>query len=164
MIKILPFGDIDTADIKALCDNLPFKTEIADRIEIPEKAYDSERNQYLAEYFIEEAKRFDGRVLGVTDVDLYTYGLNFIFGEAEMNGRIAVISIFRLRNGKKTFVERMVKEAVHEIGHTIGLIHCQNPLCVMHFSNCLTDTDIKNAWYCPKCERLVKSEIEGLMK
>jgi len=164
MIKIVPFGDISIADIKTLCDGLPFKTEITDRIGIPEKAYSSERGQYLAEHFIKEAKRFDGRILGVTDADLYTHGLNFIFGEAEMNNRTAVISIFRLKNGKKTFVKRMVKEAVHEIGHTIGLTHCHDPLCVMHFSNCLADTDVKGAWYCSKCERLVKDKIDGLMK
>ena len=164
MIKVVRFEDISLGDVKALCDGLPFKTEVVDGIGVPEKAYNSERRQYLADYFIDEIKKLEGRVLGVTGVDLYAPGLNFIFGEAEMNGRACVISVFRLNGERKIFISRAVKEAVHEIGHTIGLMHCHNPLCVMHFSNCLADTDIKNAWYCPRCERLVKNEIDELMK
>jgi archaemetzincin len=49
------------------------------------------------------------------------------------------------------FRERAVKEAVHELGHTFGLGHCPDSSCVMHFSNCLDDTDRKGKEYCPEC-------------
>jgi archaemetzincin len=35
------------------------------------------------------------------------------------------------------FGQRLVKEAVHELGHAFGLNHCENIECVMHFSNSL---------------------------
>jgi archaemetzincin len=102
-------------------------------------------------------------ILGILDVDLYTEGLNFIFGEALPVDKIAIISIKRLRQeyyglseDKNLFYQRTLKEAVHEIGHIFGLSHCPNPKCVMHFSNSLLDTDMKDFRFCPICERKIK--------
>lgn len=92
-------------------------------------------------------------MLGVTDRDLYAGDLNFVFGLAQSPGRAAVISLFRLRAGadEAGFRARAVKEAVHELGHTLGLPHCPDPACVMHFSNSLADTDRKGAAHCQAC-------------
>lgn len=99
-------------------------------------------------------------ILGILDVDLYVEGLNFIFGEAQPLNKIAVISVKRLREefyglteDKDLFYQRTLKEAVHEIGHLFKLPHCPNPKCVMHFSNSLLDTDIKDFRFCPICEK-----------
>ena len=90
--------------------------------------------------------------LGVVDVDLYTPGLNFVFGQAQMGGPAAVIALPRLRQGfyglpddEALFHQRAVKEAVHELGH------CRNPRCVMSFSNSLHDVDRKERDFCPSC-------------
>jgi archaemetzincin len=81
--------------------------------------------------------------------------LNFVFGEAYKGRRIAAIYLPRLRqefygleSNELVFHERIVKEAIHELGHTFGLFHCNNKLCVMHFSNSLYDTDIKEKRFC----------------
>jgi archaemetzincin len=104
------------------------------------------------------------RVLAVVDVDLYATGLNFIFGQADTVAGTAVISLYQLRQeyygmlpNEKLFWDRAVKEAVHELGHTFSLDHCQNEKCVMHFSNSLADTDWKQAAFCSLCRpKLIK--------
>jgi archaemetzincin len=100
----------------------------------------------------------DGVILGVTNVDLYVQGLNFVFGLADPPKRVAVISLARLypefygqpRN-PRLFKERAIKEAVHEIGHLLGLDHCPDPACIMFFSNSLADTDRKGPGFCARC-------------
>jgi archaemetzincin len=101
----------------------------------------------------------DKRVLGVVDVDIFAPGLNFVFGEADIARRRAVISLKRLRKefyglpkNEDLFQERVLKEAVHELGHTYGFKHCSNPNCVMRFSNSLYDTDFKDWNFCPACK------------
>jgi archaemetzincin len=100
----------------------------------------------------------EDRLLGVTDMDLYVPGMNFVFGEARLPGRAAIISTCRLKGATscgeaELLPVRVVKEGVHELGHTFGLTHCENPSCVMYFSNSLTDTDRKGEDYCEGCSR-----------
>ena len=104
------------------------------------------------------------KVLGIVDIDLYAPGLNFIFGQADMTSGVALISLCRLRqefyglpSDDVLFLDRAAKEAIHELGHTFGLEHCKNARCVMHFSNSLADTDLKQAIFCSKCRpKLIK--------
>lgn len=71
-------------------------------------------------------------VLGVIDKDLYIEGLNFIFGLAYSN--LSIISLYRLiSKDRELFYARVVKEAIHELGHVAGLGHCLDKSCVMHF-------------------------------
>ena len=125
-------------------------------------AYNPERKQYLSSKLIASLntpeRGRNERVVGIIDVDLYASGLNFVFGEADVLSRTAIISLFRLRQeyyglppDKNLFLTRATKEIVHELGHTFGLRHCPNAKCVMHFSNSLADTDYKQATFCGKC-------------
>ena len=129
---------------------------------IPEGSYDALRGQFnsssvldfLRTSYIPEADR----VLAITHVDLFVPGLNFVFGQAECPGRFAIISVCRLRPefygappDEDLFLSRCVKEAVHELGHTMGLRHCGNRRCVMAFSSSIWDTDRKEASFCRRC-------------
>jgi archaemetzincin len=100
----------------------------------------------------------EDKVLGVVDVDLYTPGFDFVFGEAEIASGVATLSLHRLRPGsygspadESLFYERAVKEAVHELGHLYGLGHCPNRRCVMSFSTNLSKVDRKRRAFCPEC-------------
>ena len=101
----------------------------------------------------------DIKILVICDIDAYSGDLNFVFGEAHIGGRVAAIYLPRLRqefygleSNKLLFHERIVKEAIHELGHTFGLFHCINKIGVMHFSNSLYDTDIKEKSFCLNCK------------
>ena len=106
----------------------------------------------------------DEVILGVTGVDLTVPGLNFIFGLADPGNRAAIISLARLYpefygqpRDPLRFKVRAVTEAVHELGHLLGLGHCGDPACVMAFSNSLADTDRKGPGFCQACrEKLAR--------
>ncbi len=92
------------------------------------------------------------KMLALVDFDLYERGTNFLFGEAEFGGNVAVVSVYRLRhpNERVTF-ERVFKEVNHELGHTFGLEHCKNEGCVMGPSSSLTEVDSKSVSFCKDC-------------
>jgi len=102
------------------------------------------------------------RLLAVTSLDLYVPVLTFVFGEAQLSGSCAVVSLHRLREefyglpGRAELTrERLVKEAVHELGHTFGLQHCDNWRCVMASSHGVERLDVKSAAFCFLCGRVV---------
>jgi archaemetzincin len=125
------------------------------------------RRQYPGEPFLTALAAARGPadelVLGVTNVDLFVPDLNFVFGLADPRSRVAVISLARLYpefygqpRDPQLFKERAVKEALHEIGHIMGLVHCPDPTCVMFFSNSLADTDRKGPGFCARCQGLLR--------
>jgi archaemetzincin len=127
------------------------------------------RSQYPGEPFLAAlaAARLPEEevILGVTGVDLTVPGLNFVFGLADPGSHAAVISLARLYpefygqpRDPRRFKERAVKEAVHELGHLLGLGHCPDPDCVMSFSNSLADTDRKGPGFCPACRDLLPTK------
>lgn len=129
-------------------------------------AYDPLRNQYNSSYLlaqlIEEPAEDAGRILGVCGVDLFIPILTFVFGEAQLEGIGAVVSTYRLRNefyggpsDKHLLMERLLKEATHELGHTFTLYHCHNPGCVMTSSVYVEDIDEKSAMFCWDCQRAI---------
>ena len=170
-IYLIPAGKVPEADLEKLTDPLQEKfgypVVIGERIEDIEYAYNANRSQYHSTPILDEIRKKKPedaiKALGIAGEDLFVPSLNFVFGEADLDGPVAVISLTRLRQDfydlkpdESLFYERAIKEAVHELGHCFGLRHCSDPKCVMHFSNSLQDTDIKSVNFCPFCEKKMK--------
>jgi archaemetzincin len=127
--------------------------------------FDRNRNQWNSPKLLRSlSEKFKSdintKTLFILDADAYSYGLNFVFGEAIGNGAIAIIYLPRIKqefygfkSNELLFYERLVKESVHELGHVFGLAHCNSIRCVMHFSNSLHDTDVKKRSFCNSCNR-----------
>jgi archaemetzincin len=84
----------------------------------------------------------------VANIDLFVPGLNFVFGDADRQRGVAVMSFQRVGGDDDMFVRRAASEAIHELGHAYGLDHCRNARCVMWFSNTLAETDRKGTSFC----------------
>ncbi len=128
----------------------------------PELAFDVSRGQYNSRVLLGQLLREKApnatRVLGVTGVDLFIPVLTYVFGEAQLDGRAAVVSTYRLENelyglppNRDLLRDRLVKEAVHELGHTCNLVHCQRHPCVMMSSTYVEGIDLKSDRFCDQC-------------
>ena len=152
--------------IRHLSEFFSFEVSYAGMIELPDNAYNPKRHQYFSPTIIKICKQealklgFD-KVLGITSADIYAARATYIFGQAELLGKVALVSYFRLRDDdQKIFMERLLKESIHEIGHTLGLRHCRNFECVMYFSRDISDTDKKTFKFCSKC----RAKLDGHLR
>ena len=139
--------------------------------ERPRHAYDPRRRQHASGVILKwllEAGPGAGKVLGVTDRDLFIPILTYVFGEGQLGGGAAVVSTARLMEdvdliGPKLLLERLAKEAVHEVGHAFGLLHCATPDCVMARSAGIRNVDEKRPELCAECRgRLDELQAGGL--
>ena len=139
-------------------------------LQVPASAYDAARGQWSSAEILRDLVRHlpedDSKLLGVTERDLFVPVLSFVYGQAQLGGRVALVSIARLRpefHGlppEPTAVAgRALKEAVHEIGHTFGLVHCLDRRCPMSLSVGLADLDHKGAAPCPSCSALLEGSL-----
>jgi archaemetzincin len=133
--------------------------------EVPLQLFDKQRKQWKSRNILQwlsdmlKPSSKSTRLLAICDFDAYSDDLNFVFGEAYVDGSVSAIYVSRLRQefyglnpDESVFYQRLVKEAVHELGHSFGLSHCKNIKCVMYFSNSLSDTDIKTSQFCDICK------------
>lgn len=138
--------------------------------ERPSDAFDPRRQQYsssrILRWLVERRPDEARKVLAVTDVDLFIPILTFVYGEAQLGGLAALVSMARLAadggRNRGLLATRLAKEAVHELGHTFGLIHCSEPRCVMSRSVTILNVDAKGLSLCNNCwGRYRESEDRG---
>lgn len=172
-VEVIPLGPVDEVAVSVVAANI--QTFIGLAVDVappwPEPAYAliPVRGQYNALPILKalgESIETDTRRLGVLGGDLCLPILTYVFGEAQMNGRAAVVSLRRLkhsRDGQRApshlLLERLAKVAVHEMSHVLGLTHCRTPHCLMSFSLGLDQLDALNLGFCPDCARLIARSV-----
>ncbi len=166
IISLVTVGRVERRQLESLAGRLASRFSVACSIRPDglngESAYNPARGQYhsteILKQVLRDAHAESWRVLGVTDLDLYIPILTFVFGEAQLGDTGALVSTHRLRQefygmpkDPALLEERLLKEAIHELGHTFGLRHCPHYLCVMSASHAVERIDLKQADFCPAC-------------
>lgn len=154
-LGLLPVGELPRGLLQRLGDRLArfgiFGVTL-DPIPVPDTMGGPRIGPLQAEALLRLAAEREGTVLAVTDADLCAEGYEVVFGLANIGSPGAVVSMARLRDADSDRVlDRVVKEAVHELGHTWGLSHCTSPACVMHHSATVEDSDVKAERFCRSC-------------
>jgi archaemetzincin len=168
-LRLIPLTDISRDIAAFLSFSLAEQFEVPCRIIRAEievaKHYNSERRQYHSTEILRDllslAEGHGDHLLGIIDADLYIPILTFVYGEAQLGKRCALMSSYRLHQefyglpaDEALLLRRCEKEAVHELGHTLGLTHCPNFECVMHYSHSVEYIDLKRGAFCPDCSSL----------
>ncbi len=166
LLQLLPIGKVDDNLLRGLQNGIPqfvdVLCEVLPPVLDPAPAFHSERQQHHSSELLQRMQglvsRRTWRLLGVTSLDLYIPILTFVFGEAQMGGPCAVVSTYRLRQefyGLKPDAElleqRLLKESVHELGHTLDLRHCQDYACVMASAHAVEWIDLRGTALCQTC-------------
>lgn len=174
-LQLLPIGKLQRGLLEELAPPLRkifgLRCEVAPESLDPEFSFHGERQQYHSSEILARMQALVTpncwRLLGVTAVDLYIPILTFVFGEAQLGGQCAVVSLHRLRQefyglaeDQAVLRDRLMKEAVHELGHTLNLTHCEDYSCVMAASHAVEWIDLKESSLCTAChERVFKNSF-----
>jgi archaemetzincin len=161
--------------VLASCLSTTFGAPTRRRGPLPEPAgaLDAERAQYSSPVLLQELAGCVAddtlRLLGITERDIFMPALTFVFGQAQLGGKVALVSLARLRQefyripaDPLMCMERACKEAMHELGHTFGLTHCAERTCVMSLSHTIQHVDLKAAGFCRSCATLIREGESGL--
>jgi archaemetzincin len=172
LVRLLPVGKVERLLLDELCAGIAQRLKI--RCELlpiefdPILAYHAERQQFHSSEILQAMQTIqrprDCHLLGVTGVDLYIPILKYVFGEAQLGGPCAVVSFHRLRQefygldrDDALLGERLLKECIHELGHTVDLRHCQDYRCAMASAHAVEWIDLRESSMCDACQRQIDS-------
>ena len=177
-IIISPIENIAVCNYQSLGQEIHrtfgFKTEIKSLLQDVNFAYDLTRDQYHSTAILEKLASTSPssaiKIVAITHVDLFIPILTHVYGEAQLAGKACIVSTFRLQEGlsvaniEKEFENRVVKEVLHELGHTFNLRHCDDKSCIMHYCRSIKDVDRKTDQLCRYCKILLKDELKKMEK
>ncbi len=165
-LHLLPVGNVAPELLswlqRELCELFRVPCALLQPALNPRPSYHAERQQYHSSELLARVQPYiteqTWRLLAVTEEDLYIPILTFVFGEAELGGRAAIVSTHRLRQefyglppDQNLLARRLLTESVHELGHTLDLTHCDDYRCVMAASHAVEWIDIKEPSFCREC-------------
>jgi archaemetzincin len=177
-VIISPIGKRDNELIESIAADIEsvfgHKTEEILLLDSVDFAFDPARRQYHSTPILEKlaalAPSQAVKVLGIVEYDLFIPILTHVYGEAQLGGKACMVSTYRLKEGlslagsRDAYQQRVVKEAVHELGHTFNLRHCRDSACIMHYCRTVEDVDRKTGRLCRYCKILLKDELEIFFK
>jgi archaemetzincin len=170
LVHLLRVGTTDVSLLETLREALPLCLPVACEILPfqfdPAPSYHLERQQFHSSELLQRMQSLvehrDWRFLAIADIDLYIPILKYVFGEAQIGGPCAIVSSYRLRQefyglerDDALLRERVLKECVHELGHTLDLHHCQDYRCAMASSHAVEWIDLRENTLCGSCRSLV---------
>jgi archaemetzincin len=172
-IIISPIGDINS-DICVLLEKkiqsvFGYNTMTHPILSDISFAYDENRKQFhstpILQRLSDNAPENCFKIIGITTLDLFIPILTHVYGEAQLGGKACMISTYRLYDNMETdsytkIHERIVKEAVHELGHTFSLRHCDSSSCIMHYCRGIQDVDMKSDQLCRYCAIMLGDELK----
>lgn len=166
-IEIVSMGCVDSNFLSIISGHLQalmgLNTHIAPLEDEPDYAFISARGQYDAAKILGKLSTQDTGALqlGIIDSDLCTPILTYVFGESQLGGKAAVISLYRLHDVSLeiTYV-RAAKISLHEVGHLLGINHCWQPFCLMHFAATLENLDTLSMEFCSACEFEIRRRLQ----
>jgi len=179
VLRVAPMESMDETLLAAIVESLRhgfgIDVEPCSALGEPAFASDAARGQFSAPLILrrllDDGATGADKLLAVTGRDLYIPMLSFVYGQAQLGGQVAVVSIARLRTeyyGLPPDAEllrvRARKEALHEVGHLFGLVHCPDASCAMALSTGIHQLDIKQPALCAGCAALAGEARATLMK
>ena len=163
LLKLVSVGNTPPSLLKDVEEPLLTQLGIAmvpgkTHLPTPAYAFNKDRNQYHSNAImrrlaplLEPGQKF---VMGLVDVDLFVPESPFVFGEADREAKVAVVSVARLRpqNSDADVLRRRTQvEVIHQAGHLLGLSYCDDSRCVMFFATSASDCDRKGLSLCNVC-------------
>lgn len=175
-VVISPIGDASADLLDAIAEEITrvfgFETDVVPLLDAIHFAFDPVRCQYHSTPVLEKlsaaAPSYALKVLGIAREDLFIPILTHVYGEAELGGKSCLVSTYRLKEDLSlssdglVYQERVIKEAVHELGHTFDLRHCTDKTCIMHYCHSIADVDRKGKDLCRYCSVLLADELNRL--
>ena len=175
-IIISPIGDFDADILSAIeqmvVDRFGLPCRIQSLIHTIDFAWDAKRRQFhstaILDRLTEKAPSDTLKLIALTDRDLFIPILTHVYGEAQLGGLSCIVSTHRLTDGissvgeRPRYLERIVKESAHELGHTFDLRHCKDNQCLMHYCRSIGDVDHKENQLCRYCRVLLGDALKAL--
>ncbi|MDH3355970.1 MAG: hypothetical protein OET81_11565 [Desulfobacteraceae bacterium] len=171
LLDLILLGHVNETAVSIVAANLQaimgLNTDIRSELAKPDYAYVSGRNQFDAAKIIKKLCSItDGAPLklGLIESDLCSPILSFVYGESQLGGKAALVSLHRLfaKDPEVTY-QRIAKISLHEVGHLLGIRHCWKTSCLMKHSSNLEPLDSLSMYFCSACEYEIKRCLETLL-